>query len=501
MKSPNYRKKDRMKLLISPRTLIFLFVLLTVPFYFVRSNIVEFIPITGGVSNQSLQISQVSTFSTSTPVSPTKDSAKISQVSTNARQIYIPMVIGQVQQPSCSCYYIDSVNGLDSNSGRSPTQPWKSITKVNNLRLSASQYVYLKKGSIWSGTLSINGSGTSGSPITISTYGDGDAPVISDSGLNVNQNIGVYIKGNYVVVEGLHLTDAMVGVKVEINSNHNIIRNNELEKVGIGVMLLGQYNLVTNNHIHDLHMVVNTQGGDDDYGALGVDILDSNNEISFNRFVNCEAPSYDYGTDGGAVEIYQFGDNSYIHHNSSLNSEGFMEASSNGSGSAVNVLISYNLIINSTGLNAIHISDSTGIHIDNFRVQNNTFVDLRTHNPMSGGILWFGGTPAKNAYIFQNNIIYLKDYWWVGGDIGKITHDHNLFYFTNSSTKLGFTLSTGEVVANPLFLDIGNFDFHLQQSSPAIDNGAYLGLLLDLDQKPVPLGNSPDKGAYEFQSK
>jgi hypothetical protein len=63
-------------------------------------------------------------------------------------------------------------------------------------------------------------------------------------------------------------------------------------------------------------MVVNTPGiYGDDWGANGVDILNAHNEVSFNRFVNCEAPSYDFGAGGGAIEIYQMGDYTSIHHN------------------------------------------------------------------------------------------------------------------------------------------------------------------------------------------
>ncbi len=46
-------------------------------------------------------------------------------------------------------------------------------------------------------------------------------------------------------------------------------------------------------------MINNTPGGVDDYGAVGVVLANSNNEVSYNRFIDCKAASYDFGVDGG----------------------------------------------------------------------------------------------------------------------------------------------------------------------------------------------------------
>jgi hypothetical protein len=92
---------------------------------------------------------------------------------------------------------------------------------------------------------------------------------------------------------------------------------------------------------------------------------DSHNEISYNRFVNCKAPSYDYGGER-AVEIWRRGDNTSIHHNWVYETAGFLEAS--GTGSAVNVRIFQNVIINATWFTGIHVEDLT---IRDFRVENN----------------------------------------------------------------------------------------------------------------------------------
>ena len=82
------------------------------------------------------------------------------------------------------------------------------------------------------------------------------------------------------------MRDAHDGGVAILRANHNIIQDIEATNVGRGIIISGQYNLITRNYVHDLHMVVNTPGGNDDWGAQGVSLSDgSNNEISNNRFI------------------------------------------------------------------------------------------------------------------------------------------------------------------------------------------------------------------------
>ncbi len=383
-------------------------------------------------------------------------------------------------------YYVDSVGGSDGNAGTSTSSPWKTLTNVNNRSFSPGDAVNFKRGGFWSGGLNFRSSGVQGKPITLRDYGTGTAPIFENPG-QYNQSIRVY--GSWIVVQNLLVRNAgEAGVRLESGATHNVVQNVEATNVGIGIELYGQYNLATRNYAHDLHMVVNTNGGDDDYGATGFWIQAPNNEVSYNRCVNCRASSYDYGSDGGVVEIYSNGDNSYIHHNYGTSSDGFIEV---GGGSAQNVRVAYNVSDNNyNGLGCLHIGGNFNSTINNFRIENNTIVKT-----MSQGYRLLdcvSSNVSSSQLLFRNNIVYSSINV---ANYGTFSHANNVYYMLNGAS-VGYSLSSGEKSANPLFVGSGNY--HLQAGSPAINAGLSLGYTLDFDGKAVPQGAAPDIGAYEY---
>jgi hypothetical protein len=69
---------------------------------------------------------------------------------------------------------------------------------------------------------------------------------------------------------------------------------------------------------------------------------------------------------------------------------------------------------------------------------------------------------------------------------------------TYSDIQGGFT-GTGNIDADPKFVDAANEDYHLQQGSPCIDTGTPSGApATDLEGNPRPQGAGYDMGAYEF---
>jgi hypothetical protein len=223
--------------------------------------------------------------------------------------------------------------------------------------------------------------------------------------------------------------------------------------------------LITQCYIHDLFLGRNTQGGNDDCGARGIDLSSASDiEISYNRLLNCLGPSYDYGQDGGAVEIWRAATRIKIHHNNMASCGGVMEVGGQGE-SVSDVSLYYNVIFycGLPGNNWFGIQQGAGndyaIVPSNFTVNNNTIV-------FSGGV-WGMGT-------------------WV-------TMKNNIFY----SSSGGGTQSNN-FTGNPQFVNISTRDYHLQAGSPCIDAGANLGYTLDYDGMAVPQGGAPDIGAFEY---
>jgi Right handed beta helix region len=75
-------------------------------------------------------------------------------------------------------YHVDSQGGSDQASGLSPEQAWRTLSRVNAMRLNSGDSVLLKRGGLWTGQLEISSSGGPGAPITVGAYGVGARPVL-----------------------------------------------------------------------------------------------------------------------------------------------------------------------------------------------------------------------------------------------------------------------------------------------------------------------------------
>jgi len=391
-------------------------------------------------------------------------------------------------------FYVDSFSGSDSNSGTSPDDPWRTLAPVQARNFQPGATIHLCRGSSWDGGLVINDSGVEGNPITFTSYGTGAKPIIRNP--EVTYGRAVQIDAQWVVVEGLLVRDAHeAGIRISSGANHNVVRDCEATNVGMGIAVHGQHNLITQNYAHDLTMVKNTSGGNDDYGAVGIWLFNTSNEVSYNRMVNCIAPSHDYGTDGGAVEGWGDIDGSYIHHNWAQDCDIFMEVAG---GSARNVALAYNVALNNSRFAVFHMGGKFAGQMESFRIENNTIVEPADEEMNWVVLAFIDGTPASDSVIVRNNIFYIDGFWHIANTDG-FTHDHNLYHLASPEvTTLGLALDEGEQVAESRLLDPTEYDFRLQAESPAIDAGAYLGYPLDYDDNAVPLGSAPDLGAFEY---
>ncbi|MCD9024901.1 RICIN domain-containing protein [Cohnella silvisoli] len=83
-------------------------------------------------------------------------------------------------------YYV-SASGNDNNNGTSTNTPWQTISKVNSMSFSPGDKILFQGGQLFEGQLKIITSGTSGSPITVGSYGTGKATITNTAGQQDNK--------------------------------------------------------------------------------------------------------------------------------------------------------------------------------------------------------------------------------------------------------------------------------------------------------------------------
>ena len=81
-------------------------------------------------------------------------------------------------------YYFSTASGDDSRTAaqaQNPATPWKTLNKLNSFfaSLLPGDNVLFNRGEVFYGSITVNKSGTAGSPIIIGAYGTGAKPVIT----------------------------------------------------------------------------------------------------------------------------------------------------------------------------------------------------------------------------------------------------------------------------------------------------------------------------------
>jgi hypothetical protein len=384
-------------------------------------------------------------------------------------------------------YYVNSVTGSDSNPG-TPAAPFQSFYKFNQITLSPGDVLAFAAGTAYTGYFELTQSGAAGLPITITSYGTGTPPEFT----NPNEWYAIRLTGNYLVVDGVKIRDTYESGAVIWGSNC-IVKNSEMTNTGFGVMVAAVNAKVLNNYIHDTHMIVNSPGGDDDYGANGVNLTTGTNgaEVAYNHIIGCVAPSYDYGTDGGAFEFYGNVSNVNVHHNWCEGNNGVFEF---GGGTISNVTISYNVTLDNGVLGGLHLAGTFAANITAIRLENNTVVEA--YNGIANNVLWFNGTSRQNQFSAKNNIFHYSGAYSAFSNGTRFVHANNLYY-SPTNVALGFRKGSTEIVANPLFVNPATDDYTLQATSPAVNAGTALGYTADYLGNPIV--GAPDLGAYERQ--
>jgi len=418
-------------------------------------------------------------------------------------------------------FYVSNSTGNDSNNGLSPSTPWKTISKVNSSMgsFNADDSILFKRGDTFTGRLLPTRSGTIGHPIYFGKsvgFGSGADPIFTVASGNV---IGIsnrsFLKFNGIKITDLNMDSTNRHITANIdyavslsNSPSNYFSNMDVSLVGIAFEFDNGSTADTLDqvYLHNGRMVVNTPIGisaTDDYGANGVVFESDNNVILNSRFDGLWAYSYDFGEDGGAVEVFGGFSGNKVLYSYVNNCNGICEFGTNGGGNINNTLVAYCQLTNNGLESYFSATDVFASQVSNTQYFNNTIVES-VNTFAQASLFGFGGTPvASTAYNLRNNIFYITDgasVMRVGNPSTKYDHQNNVYKLSGGST-VGYTLGASEVnTTSQVFTDVSapdpkNWNFTLPQTSVAVNKGQDLGFTHDIINTPI-TGN-PDAGAYE----
>ena len=137
--------------------------------------------------------------------------------------------------------YFVSPDGNDAASGLSVKDAWKSIDKVNSFVFQPGDKVLFESGKTFYGQLKVQGSGVEGKPITLSSFGGPERPVIN---FGAAEGAGILLENvDHWEVVGMEVVSyepykigiGRQGIVVRIskpgNSDHFVIRDNYIHDV------------------------------------------------------------------------------------------------------------------------------------------------------------------------------------------------------------------------------------------------------------------------------
>lgn len=386
-------------------------------------------------------------------------------------------------------YYIDSVDGSDDNSGTSINSPWKSLSKVSSITFQPGDNIYFKRGSSYTGCVTINGDGTAGKPITVSAYEEGDAPRFTNPEYSISNGNALRVRGDYQIVENLYFYNcapaperssfevvwSVGALHVSLGNNHVIIRNNEFSHNAKAIQSYSENSLITNNYIHDGNELEQDGFLSFPYwGPIGIHMGIGNQEVSYNRIESMYVEGGNWGGDGGAIEIddgRNHKDNYHIHHNTTKHNMGFLEISWDADiekEPTSNIIIEFNISRDYQDFVYWWAENS------NSRISNNTIIRTDYLEGMASDEVFL--LDGQNISI-SKNIIVVRDAMWYPVFRGKqkesSAHTDNCYWdVDDGKVDLGVPWGSGEIEADPLFKDFTGGDYHLLPDSPAAGWGA-----------------------------
>ena len=148
-------------------------------------------------------------------------------------------------------YYVDAVNGNDSNDGLTEESAWKSLDQINNTTFLPGDSVLLKAGCIWNGYLYPKGEGSESAPVTLGKYGGDGYPIINGDG-SVPYDSQYKVRKDFVYSPTVLLSDQSNWVidGIEVTNSADDSYNH----VGILVFTTGRTGVVSNVTVQNCYV-------------------------------------------------------------------------------------------------------------------------------------------------------------------------------------------------------------------------------------------------------
>jgi parallel beta-helix repeat protein len=389
-------------------------------------------------------------------------------------------------QGTGATYYVSN-SGRDSNSGASAS-PFATIGHAAGVAR-AGDVVNVLAGTYASFT--VTNSGTAAAYVSYQGYPAGTHPVIQEAS---SDWMGIAITADYISVNGFEVIGDAKSITLSQASNENLA-DPTLNDSGI---VAGSYSestvfhhiLVTNNIVHDVDEDGISIGHSDYVTVAGNTVYDNSKWSGYAGSGISSTPKDSDSNTGYKIFI----EGNLLHDN-------------------------VELVINTVNGTGLGITDGEGIIVDSSAGQNYGGRTLITNNVAydngSTGIQVF----ASNHVDVVNNTTYMNGTNVSRGEIyaqdasDVNVYNNNAFSTPGQAPSGGFTasgyndyfnvqpkaLSTGDIVANPLFVNAASHDFRLQVGSPAIDVGtSHLAPTTDFASTARPQGGGFDIGAYEY---
>jgi hypothetical protein len=424
-----------------------------------------------------------------------------------------PAYYGSAPGSRGTAYYVDSVNGSDSNLGTSRDQAWQTIQKAADA-MAAGDYCIVLAGD-YDERVHVTTSGSSGDPITywaestVTMKGfTVKANYITIRGFDVtdtdnywDDGIGIFVEGSHCVIEDNYVYFATRGGITVFADPSNAsttsdceIRNNRLYRNAMaGIEINGRNHLVEGNEIwRTIEYHPKWTNPPSWVDADGMRFFGSGHTIKKNYIHDIRLddpenvdPHIDcFQTWGPAYDIV-FEQNFCENLNKDM--QGFMIEEFTSP--VRDLTVRNNIIQTFTHLNVFDCENLTIVH--------NTFVsDLSFASQNQTGI---GLQDAPNATI-KNNIFYdiYSNHLEIDGSSQQgLDVGYNNVYRSDGQPPEGSPSSHDLWNVNPMFVNAAANDVHLRLDSPCIDAATNTGITEDFDGNSRPRGAGWDIGAYE----